>query len=103
MAEDNWLHDDLNFEGEQLCILLKPGHYDTLYHSRFLKMCEMAEIPFPQQSDMAQLYPEKGPEIDLEEEIKAQERKNVREGERRRKSGSMRRLHCNAERTTAAA
>ena len=42
-------------------------------------------------------------EEELEEEIKAQERKNVREGERRRKSGSMRRLHCNAERTTAAA
>ena len=42
----------MNFEGEKLCILLKPGHYDTLYHDKFIQMCKISKIKFPPQTDM---------------------------------------------------
>ena len=71
-----------------MCILLKPGHYDTLYCKNFIKNCKLIDLEFPLKSDFEALYPEKGPEVNYEEEKEAQLVKEVRRRDcRRRRRG----------------
>ena len=43
--------DEINFQGETLYILLKPGHYDTLYSRAFVEMAKLVSAEFPPFQD----------------------------------------------------
>ena len=46
--DENFFYIDdseLNLQEYQIFILLKPGHYDLLYHKEFLKLAEDIELP----------------------------------------------------------
>ena len=43
--------DEINFQGETLYILLKLGHYHTLYSRVFVEMAQLVSAEFPPFQD----------------------------------------------------